>query len=312
MTALIITEQPMLTDNANIARLVTAAKHCHDQVMIVVLGTLAETEINISGVTKVVCLNLEELVAETIASAIKMFLAQEAGVTHLLFDDGTFGKNVMPRLAAMVDAEPVSSVIEIHANNEFSRPIYAGNAIERVQIEAGLIALTIRVNRFAAIEAGSTVTPVTNAELELPAAKVKLISTEQHQSDRPELASANVVVSGGRGLQSKAQFVLVEQLADVLGAAVGASRAAVDAGFVPNDYQVGQTGKVVAPNLYIALGISGAIQHVAGIKDSKVIVAINQDPEAPIFEVADYGLVGDVFELVPELILQLKTQTNGG
>jgi electron transfer flavoprotein alpha subunit len=208
--------------------------------------------------------------------------------THVLSPANTWGKNILPRIAASVDCSMISDVIEIKSDDTFVRPIYAGNALETVRNLDKIKFLTIRTTAFL--------------PKKIDFSKTKFIAYKTIPSTRPELTHAKIIVSGGRGLQSAENFKLLEQLADKLHAAIGASRAAVDAGFVPNDYQVGQTGKIVAPELYIAIGISGAIQHVAGMKDSKVIVAINKDPDAPIFQIADYGLVGDLFEIIPELM----------
>ncbi|MDP1604167.1 MAG: FAD-binding protein [Legionella sp.] len=242
---------------------------------------------------------LAENVSEAVTSIAPSYSAILAPAT-------TFGKNLMPRIAASLDMAQVSDVSRIINEDTFEHPVYAGNAIETVKILDNKKIMTIRTTAFNAITESQAPCCIERIEKVIPEKNTVFVKHELSHSERPELSGARIVVSGGRGLQSAEKFKLIEELADVLGAAVGASRAAVDAGFVPNDYQVGQTGKVVAPDLYIAVGISGAVQHLAGMKDSKVIVAINKDGDAPIFQIADYGLVGDLFELIPQLIDQLR------
>ncbi|MFC3907842.1 electron transfer flavoprotein subunit alpha/FixB family protein [Legionella dresdenensis] len=266
----------------------------------------AEQAAALAGVTKVIAADnacYSHFLAENLCQLV---LSIADNYTTILAASTTFGKNLMPRIAAKLDVIQVSDVMRIIDGNTFEHPIYAGNAIETVKVLDSKKVLTIRSTAFDNTCASQSPCTIETLDKAFTDSKVTFVSQELSKSERPELGSAKVVVSGGRGLQSAEKFKLVEQLADELGAAVGASRAAVDAGFVPNDYQVGQTGKVVAPDLYIALGISGAVQHLAGMKDSKVIVAVNKDPDAPIFQIATYGLVGDVFELVPQLIEQLK------
>ena len=253
------------------------------------------------GADKILCADHAELahgIAENMVAAI-LLIAKD--YSHIIFPATAFGKNIMARLGAKLDVQPISDVVKILANDQFVRPIYAGNAMATVQSSDAIKILSVRPANFPAAKSGGKAAMESVAAPTWPARAAKYISSQINQSSRPDLGSARVVVSGGRGLGSAENFKLVEQLADQLGAAIGASRAAVDAGFVPNDYQVGQTGKIVAPELYIAVGISGAIQHVAGMKDSKIIVAINKDGEAPIFQIADFGLVGDLFAVLPEL-----------
>lgn len=247
--------------------------------------------------------HLEHSVAEDITPAL-VELAKD--YRHVMASANTFGKNLMPRIAATLDVAQISDITAVLKENVFERPIYAGNAIATVESNDKTICLTVRSTAFepTALKGGSATT--SNLPTPTTIGKVKFIKLEETRSERPELTSAKIVVSGGRGMAAKENFALLEKLAAVLNAAVGASRAAVDAGYAPNDYQVGQTGKVVAPELYIAVGISGAIQHLAGMKDSKVIVAINKDEEAPIFQIADYGLVCDLFQAIPELTKELS------
>ena len=222
--------------------------------------------------------------------------------SYLVSGATTFGKNLLPRVAALMDVQPITDVVAIESSNVFKRPIYAGSALASVMTDQPVNLLSIRASAFTAVEPGNFAAPITAIAPPKAQQLSRFVSQQQVSMERPELTAARVVVSGGRGMQSSENFQLLYQLADKLGAAVGASRAAVDAGFVANDMQVGQTGKVVAPELYIAVGLSGAIQHVAGMRESKIVVAINKDPDAPIFQVADYGLVADLFTAVPELI----------
>ena len=262
----------------------------------------AEAAARIAGVSRILVADAPQYQHPLAENVAPLIVGLAKGYSHVLAPATTFGKNVMPRVAALLDVAQLSEIVAVESADTFQRPIYAGNAIATVQSPDPIKVITVRGTAFeaTAAEGGSAaIEPVPAA----PEAGVsRFVGEELSKSERPELTSARVIVSGGRGMQSGENFTMLDQLADRLGAAVGASRAAVDAGFVPNDYQVGQTGKIVAPELYIAVGISGAIQHLAGMKDSKVIVAINKDEEAPIFQVADYGLVGDLFKVIPELI----------
>lgn len=272
--------------------LVIAQKH-EGQLSAASLATITAAQ-QIGPIAKIVHCEGTAL-AEDIVASVKAIAAEH---THVLAPADTFGKNFMPRLAAQLDVAQISDITAVESADTFVRPIYAGNAFITVQSSDAIKVITVRPTAFQAADAIECQSKALAIKSTL---KSEFISVEASDSDRPELSSAKIVISGGRGLQNKENFKLIEALADRLGAAVGASRAAVDAGFVPNEYQVGQTGKVVAPDLYIAIGISGAIQHVAGIKDSKVIVAINKDSDAPIFDIADFGLVADFFEILPEL-----------
>jgi electron transfer flavoprotein alpha subunit len=295
-------------DNASLndvtARAVAAARPLGGEIHLLVAGegcaAVAEAAAKLDGVAKV--LHVEgPAYAHRLAEPLTALLHDLAtGYDHIVFPATTTGKNVAPRLAALLDVMVISDVVAVAGPDTFDRPIYAGNAIQTVRSGDPKKVLTIRGSAFEAVGAQPPCPIETRAAAADPGVS-SWVEDKVAASDRPELASAKIVVSGGRALGSEENFKIVERLADKLGAAVGASRAAVDSGYAPNDWQVGQTGKVVAPELYIAIGISGAIQHLAGMKDSKVIVAINKDEEAPIFQVADYGLVGDLFQIVPEL-----------
>jgi len=270
------------------------------------VGKAAQAAAKLPGIAKVLVADapvFEHALAEPIAA---LLVSLAPGYTHLLAAATASGKNIMPRVAALLDVQPISDISGVVDADTFVRPIYAGNALATVKSSDGVKVITVRAASFDPVpaEGGGPAPTEPVAVADIPA-QSRFVSAELSVSERPELTAARVVVSGGRGMQSGENFHLLDAIADKLGAAVGASRAAVDAGFVPNDYQVGQTGKIVAPELYIAVGISGAIQHLAGMKDSKVIVAINKDEEAPIFQVADYGLVADLFTALPELKAEL-------
>ena len=268
-------------------------------------GTIATEAAAIAGVAKVLVANGAEYahgLAENLAPLICDLASQ---YSHILAPATTTGKNIMPRVAALLDVMQISDIIKIDDANTFQRPIYAGNALSTVRSDEATKIITVRSTAFEAAPAEGGSAAIETIGNNGDSGLSSYVKSELSSSERPELTSAPIVISGGRGMQDGANFAMLEKVADKLGAAVGASRAAVDAGFVPNDYQVGQTGKVVAPDLYVAVGISGAIQHLAGMKDSKVIVAINKDDEAPIFQVADFGLVADLFDAVPELEKEL-------
>ena len=281
------------------------AKELDSEVDILVAGAdcagAAEAAAKLPGVAKVRLADAPEYGHELAENLAPLIAALAAGYSHVLAPATTFGKNVLPRAAALLDVQQISEITAIEAADTFVRPIYAGNAMATVKSLDAIKLITVRATAFeaAAEDGGSAATEAVESTGD--AGLSSFVGQELTKSERPELTTAGIVISGGRGMQSGENFAMLERIADKLGAAVGASRAAVDAGFVPNDYQVGQTGKVVAPDLYIAVGISGAIQHLAGMKDSKVIVAINKDAEAPIFQIADYGLVADLFQAVPEL-----------
>ncbi len=303
MTALVVAEHEGGALRDAVLNTVTAAGQLGGEVHMLVAGSAAAAEAaaKIAGVTKVLSADdgiYENPLAESLATLV---VSLAGGYDAVLAAGNTFGKNLMPRAAALMDVAQISEIVEVVSADTFVRPIYAGNAMETVQSSDAIKMITVRTTGFAAAPAeGGSAAVESVAAAENPG-NSSFVGRALSKSERPELTSAQVVVSGGRGMQSGDNFHLIEAVADKLGAAVGASRAAVDAGFVPNDYQVGQTGKIVAPDLYIAVGISGAIQHLAGMKDSKVIVAINKDEEAPIFQVADFGLVADLFKALPEL-----------
>jgi electron transfer flavoprotein alpha subunit len=312
MTALVIAEHDNASLKGSTYNTVTAAAQCGGDVHVLVAGSnagaAAAAAAQIAGVSKVIVADaphFAEGLAENVAEQI-LSLAGPNGdaYSHILAPATAYGKNILPRVAAKLDVAQISEITKVDSPDTFERPIYAGNAIATVQSSDKVKVITVRTTGFdAAATGGSAATE--NAAAVADSGKSAFVGREVAKSDRPELTGAKIIVSGGRGMGSADNFKLLEPLADKLGAAMGASRAAVDAGFVPNDWQVGQTGKIVAPTLYIAVGISGAIQHLAGMKDSKTIVAINKDPEAPIFSVADYGIVGDLFEIVPELVKAL-------
>ena len=269
-------------------------------------GGAAEAAAKIDGVAKVLVADSAEYAHGIAENLTPLVLSLADNYEHLLANSTSFGKNLMPRVAAMLDVQQISDISGVTSADTFDRPTYAGNAIATVQSSDGKKVITVRGTAFDPVAAEGGSAAVENVGAQGDSGLTSYVGSEISKSERPELTSARVIISGGRGMQSGDNFPMLEKVADILGAAVGASRAAVDAGFVPNDYQVGQTGKIVAPELYLAVGISGAIQHLAGMKDSKVIVAINKDEEAPIFQVADYGLVADLFQAVPELEDALK------
>lgn len=308
MAILVIAEHGNSVLKADTAKTVAAAAQIGGDIHVLVAGqgvdALAQAAAKLAGVSKVLVADSSVYAHQLAEDVAALVVANAAGYSHILAPATTFGKNFLPRVAALLDVAQISDIIGVESADTFVRPIYAGNAIATVQSADAVKVLTVRSSAFngvaetgsAAIEAIATAAASGVAEF---------VSEELTKSERPELTAARVIISGGRGMQNGDNFALLNGIADKLNAAIGASRAAVDAGFVPNDMQVGQTGKIVAPDLYIAVGISGAIQHLAGMKDSKVIVAINKDPEAPIFQVADYGLVADLFQVLPELEAKL-------
>jgi len=311
MSVLVIAEHDNETLGDSTLKVMSAAKALGGDVHILVAGHnakgVADTAAKIDGVAKVLLADapgLEKFLAEAMSDVV-MKVADDYDA--ILAAATTVGKNFMPRVAALMDVQQVSDIVSVEAPDTFIRPIYAGNAMMTVKATDAKKVITVRPTSFQAVAAEGGSASVDTLDVGDLSSLSEFVSEELSESDRPELTSAKIVISGGRALASNENFTTyIEPVADLLGAAIGASRAAVDAGYMPNDYQVGQTGKIVAPELYIAVGISGAIQHLAGMKDSKIIVAINKDEEAPIFQVADYGLVGDLFQLLPELQEELK------
>jgi electron transfer flavoprotein alpha subunit len=305
MSILVIAEHDNFVIKGATLNTVTAAKNIDGDVTLLVAGSDISSVVDqaktISGLNKIlVCDNdlYKNFLAEDLSSLV---LNIANNYSHILAPATTFGKNLMPRISAKLDVQQISDIISIESVDTFKRPIYAGSCIATVKSNDQIKLITVRTTAFDAASMDNSDVEVESIDALTSLNISEFISEEIAKSDRPELTAANIVISGGRGMQSGDNFHLLDSIADKLGAAVGASRAAVDSGFVPNDYQVGQTGKIVAPDLYIAVGISGAIQHLAGMKDSKVIVAINKDEDAPIFQVADYGLVSDLFNALPEL-----------
>lgn len=305
MSILVIAEHDNAHLNAATLKTLTAATQIGGDVTVLVAGyqcqAVADEVAQAAGVSKVLLAD-NAVYAHFLAENLGELVAEIGNnYTHILAPATTTGKNFMPRVAALLDVAQISDIISVVSADTFKRPIYAGNAIATVQSSDAIKVITVRSTAFDPVAASGGSATVETLDVVKENTKASFVGEELAQSERPDLTAARVVISGGRGMQNGENFQMLERIADKLGAAVGASRAAVDAGFVPNDMQVGQTGKIVAPELYIAVGISGAIQHLAGMKDSKVIVAINKDEDAPIFQVADYGLVADLFEVLPQL-----------
>ena len=305
MSILVIAEHDNTNLKGSTLNTLAAAGNLTGDIHVLIAGSGIESVLSesqtLDGVSKLISCDNEtyaNFIAEDLSDLV---LSISESYTHILAPASTFGKNLMPRVSAKLDSQQISDIISVESDDTFKRPIYAGSCIAKVKSNDSIKVITVRSTAFDAVGKNNSGVEVESVN-SLPSLGISsFISEELAKSDRPELTAANIVISGGRGMQSGDNFHLLDSIADKLGAAVGASRAAVDAGFVPNDYQVGQTGKIVAPDLYIAVGISGAIQHLAGMKDSKVIVAINKDEDAPIFQVADYGLVADLFTALPEL-----------
>jgi electron transfer flavoprotein alpha subunit len=311
MKTLLIAEHDNKTLKSATYHAITAAKELSDSIDVLVIGFECDDVVReaqkLPSVSRVLVANAKDYEHQLAENSAEIISEVGRNYNYIISAASTFGKNILPRVAALLDVAMIADVVKIISGDTFIRPIYAGNALATVQSLDTIKILTIRTTSFpmsTSVENSNAVVEV--LEITIPNTLSEFVSQELTVSARPELTNARIVISGGRGLKSAENFKLLEELADTLGAALGASRAAVDAGFAPNDYQVGQTGKVVAPDLYIAVGISGAIQHLAGMKDSKVIVAINNDPDAPIFQIADYGLVADLFTALPELKAELS------
>jgi electron transfer flavoprotein alpha subunit len=309
MSVLVVAEHDHQSIKPATLNTVAAAAKIGGDIAVLVAGSdcdgAAKAAAAIAGVGKVLVADAplyKDQLAEDLAALV---VGVAAGYTHLLAPANSFGKNLAPRVAALLDVAQVSDIVAVVSPDTFVRPIYAGSVLATVQSKDKIKVITVRATGFDAVAASGGSAAVESLKAGVQSGLSALVGRELSKSERPELTAARVVVSGGRGMGSGENFKLLEPLADKLGAALGASRAAVDAGYVPNDWQVGQTGKIVAPELYIAVGISGAIQHLAGMKDSRVIVAINKDEEAPIFQIADYGIVGDLFQVVPDLVKEL-------
>ncbi len=310
MAVLVLAQHDNRVLDPAVLHVVTAARQLREEVDLLVAGRdageVAKAAAAVAGVRRVLHAEHEAYADPVAEDLTPLLLRLMEGYDYLLAAATTFGKNVLPRVAALLDSAQISDIVEVLGPDRFKRYIYAGNALATVESADDKRVLTVRTTAFEAAPAEGGAAEIVAVEPAEPTGLARFLRREVHRSERPELTSARIVVSGGRGIGSAENFRILEELADVLGAAIGASRAAVDAGFAPNDWQVGQTGKIVAPELYLAVGISGAIQHLAGMKDSKVIVAINKDEEAPIFQVADYGIVGDLFKIVPELTEEIR------
>ena len=309
MTILVIAEHDNKQLKTGVANTIAAAAKIGADISVLVAGggcaEAAAAAAKIAGVTRVLVADAPQYADPLAENVAALVLSIAKNYTHILAPATGFGKNFMPRVAALLDVAQVSDISSVVSPDTFVRPTYAGNVLTTVQSKDPIKVITVRITGFDAAGAAASAAPIENVAAVADTGLSQFKGHELTKSSRPELTAARIIVSGGRGMGNGENFKLLEALADKLGAAVGASRAAVDSGFVPNDYQVGQTGKIVAPELYVAVGISGAIQHLAGMKDSKVIVAINKDAEAPIFQIADYGLVGDLFEVLPALVAAL-------